>query len=76
MERRLGLWVSAVGALLAVALVAAPVWDFWRYRSLRAPLGHVAVGVILPLRTLPPPPAHAGRGSSERRQLHRFWAGH
>ena len=56
MDRRLGLWVSAVGGLLAVTLVAAPVWDFWRYRSLRAPLGpHVPVGVILPLRPLPPP---------------------
>jgi len=56
MDRRLGLWVSAVGGLLAVALVAAPVWDLWRYRRLRAPLGaHVPVGMILPLRTLPAP---------------------
>jgi hypothetical protein len=56
MDRRLGLWVSAVGGLLAVTLVVAPIWDFWRYRSLRAPLGpHVPVGVILPLRPLPPP---------------------
>lgn len=53
MNRRLGLWVSAVGALLATALIAAPVWDLWRYRRLRAPIGpHVAVGVILPLRTV------------------------
>ncbi len=61
MDRRLGLWVSAVGGLLAVTLVAAPIWDFWRYRSLRAPLGpHVPVGVILPLRSVPPPlPAQA-----------------
>jgi hypothetical protein len=56
MDRRLGLWVSAVGGLLAVALVAAPIWDLWRYRRLRAPLGaHVPVGMILPLRTLPAP---------------------
>jgi hypothetical protein len=56
MDRRLGLWVSAVGGLLAVTLVGAPIWDSWRYRSLRAPLGpHVPVGVILPLRPLPPP---------------------
>jgi len=56
MDRRLGLWVSAAGGLLAVTLVAAPIWDSWRYRSLRAPLGpHVPVGVILPLRPLPPP---------------------
>ncbi|HET8945719.1 MAG TPA: cohesin domain-containing protein [Candidatus Polarisedimenticolia bacterium] len=61
MDRRLGLWVSAVGGLLAVTLVVAPVWDFWRYRSLRAPLGpHVPIGVILPMRSVPPPlPARA-----------------
>jgi hypothetical protein len=54
MNRRLGLWVSGVGALLATALIAAPIWDLWRYRTLRAPIGpHVAVGVILPLRPAP-----------------------
>ena len=60
MNRRPGFWISGLAAVLAFALVAAPVWDFWRYRSLRSLGPHVAVGVILPLRTVPPsPPARA-----------------
>jgi hypothetical protein len=62
MNRRPGFWISGLAALLAFALVAAPLWDFWRYRSLRSIGPHVAVGVILPLRTVPPsPPARASQ---------------
>ena len=61
MNRRPGAWISACAALLAIALAAAPVWDAWRYRRLRSPVGpHVPVGVILPLRSAPPETAPPG----------------
>ena len=57
MDRRPALWITGVSGVLAIALVAAPVWDAWRYRRLRSPVGpHVPVGVILPLRDLPTGP--------------------
>jgi hypothetical protein len=49
MTRAMRFLVQGAGALLIVALIAAPVWDSWRYRGIRSSLSsRIPLAIILP----------------------------
>lgn len=49
MTRQTRLVVHGTGSLLIAALIAAPVWDFWRYRGLRSSVDpRTPLAIVLP----------------------------
>jgi len=66
MTRPTRLLVQGTGSLLIAALIAAPVWDFWRYRGLRSSVGpRTPLAIVIPPSSRTPDLAGIGGGAPE-----------
>jgi Cohesin domain len=64
--QRWSTWFTALLVALILALIGAPVWDFWHYRSLRSSSLRSSPGSLLPLGVMVPATAEVAMSRTSR----------